>query len=67
MSVATLIIETYEKKGSLMGLMKELYTEQTSIELDTAECVRCGVEIEFATSEEFEKLVNEHVHRYPLG
>jgi hypothetical protein len=33
---------------------------------ETAECARCGVVIEFATSEEFEKLVNEHIHAYPL-
>lgn len=34
---------------------------------DTAECSKCGTVIEFATSEEFEKLVNEHIHTYPLG
>lgn len=32
--------------------------------VEIAECSKCGVEIEFATSEEFEKLVNEHVHAY---
>lgn len=37
------------------------------MELTIAECARCGTEIEFATSEEFEKLVDEHIHRYPLG
>lgn len=50
-----------------MSKMKELYTEQNSVELDFAECARCGTEIEFANEIEFEKLVNEHVHRYPLG
>ena len=34
---------------------------------DTAECSKCGVVIEFATSEEFEKLVDSHIHKYPLG
>jgi hypothetical protein len=47
-----------------MSKMKELYTEQTSVELDVAECSRCGVEIEFANEVEFEKLVNEHIHAY---
>jgi hypothetical protein len=37
------------------------------MEMTIAECARCGTEIEFATSEEFEKLVNEHIHTYPLG
>lgn len=34
------------------------------MELTVAECAKCGIEIEFATSEEFEKLVNEHEHAY---
>jgi len=37
------------------------------MELMVAECAKCGTEIEFASNEEFEKLVNEHIHRYPLG
>jgi Zn ribbon nucleic-acid-binding protein len=40
---------------------------RNKMNVEIAECAKCGVEIEFATSEEFEKLVNEHVHRYPLG
>lgn len=43
-----------------MALMKELYTESTSIEFDTAECVECGDEIQFATDDEFAKLVSAH-------
>lgn len=50
-----------------MGLMKEIYTEKTSIQIDTAECARCGDVIEFSTTEEFEQLVDSHIHRYPLG
>jgi hypothetical protein len=34
---------------------------------EIAECAKCGTVIEFATSEEFEKLVDEHIHTYPLG
>jgi ferredoxin-like protein FixX len=43
-----------------MSKMKELYTEQTTIQFDTAECVECGVEIEFADESEFAKLVSAH-------
>jgi hypothetical protein len=43
-----------------MSKMKELYIEQTSIIFDVAECVECGVEIEFADESEFAKLVSEH-------
>jgi hypothetical protein len=43
-----------------MSKMKELYTEQTSIIFDVAECAECGVEIEFATEDEFAELVSEH-------
>lgn len=35
--------------------------------ITVAECAKCGVEIEFATNEEFEQLSAEHIHRYPLG
>ena len=37
------------------------------MELTIAECAKCGIEIEFANELEFEKLVAEHIHRYPLG
>jgi uncharacterized protein with PIN domain len=52
-----------------MAKMAELHAELTTIpfELEIAECAKCGIEIVFASSEEFEKLVNEHIHRYPLG
>lgn len=43
-----------------MSKMKELFTEQTSIVFDVAECAECGDEIEFSTEDEFAKLVNEH-------
>lgn len=43
-----------------MSKMKELFTEQTSIVFDVAECVECGVEIEFATDDEFAELVSSH-------
>lgn len=50
-----------------MAKMAELFEETNYPELDTAECAKCGTEIVFATETEFEKLVNEHIHRYPLG
>ncbi len=37
------------------------------MEMTTAECAKCGDVIEFANDEQFEQLVNEHIHRYPLG
>jgi Zn ribbon nucleic-acid-binding protein len=45
-------------------MLKEM---RNKMNVEIAECAKCGVEIEFATSEEFEKLVNEHIHTYPLG
>jgi len=48
------------KERGTMSKMKELFTEQTSIIFDVAECVECGVEIEFADENEFAKLVSEH-------
>jgi hypothetical protein len=33
-------------------------------ELTFAECAKCGIEIAFASSEQFEKLVKEHEHAY---
>jgi uncharacterized protein with PIN domain len=51
-----------------MAKMAELFETLNSIpELEFAECAKCGTEISFATELEFEKLVNEHIHRYPLG
>jgi uncharacterized protein with PIN domain len=50
-----------------MAKMAELFEETTHPELEVAECSKCGTEISFATEEEFDKLVAEHVHRYPLG
>ena len=47
-----------------MSKMKELYTEQTSIQLDTAECAKCGDEIQFSTPEEFDREVSNHIHTY---
>ena len=48
--------------------MAELFEELNSIpELDTAECAKCGTVIEFANDLEFDKLVAEHIHIYPLG
>lgn len=46
--------------------MASLHAELTTIPttLEIAECARCGVEIEFSTPEEFEKLANEHIHLY---
>jgi len=34
---------------------------------EIAECAKCGTVIEFDNEIEFEKLVNEHIHTYPLG
>jgi uncharacterized protein with PIN domain len=50
-----------------MAKMAELFEEITHPELEFAECAKCGTEISFATEEEFDKLVAEHIHRYPLG
>jgi hypothetical protein len=51
-----------------MSKMAELFEELNSIpELDTAECAKCGTVIEFANDLEFDKLVAEHIHIYPLG
>jgi hypothetical protein len=47
-----------------MAKMAELFEEITHPELDTAECAKCGVEISFASEQEFEKLVAEHIHAY---
>jgi len=55
------------RKVKLMAKMAELFEETNYPELDTAECAKCGTEIVFATETEFEKLVAEHIHRYPLG
>ena len=60
MSVANAILVLSRKERDTMSKMKELFTEQTSIVFDVAECVECGVEIEFATDDEFAKLVSEH-------
>lgn len=34
---------------------------------EIAECSKCGTVIEFANEVEFDKLVNDHIHIYPLG
>ncbi len=34
---------------------------------EIAECAKCGTVIEFADEIEFAKLVDEHIHTYPLG
>lgn len=47
-----------------MSKMKELYTQENSIQFEIAECASCGDVIEFSTAEEFDKLVNEHIHTY---
>jgi len=47
--------------------MTKIISEIAYQELTFAECAKCGIEIAFASNEEFEKLVNEHIHRYPLG
>lgn len=47
-----------------MSKMKELYTENTTIQFDTAECAKCGDVIEFSTDDEFEIEVANHIHRY---
>ena len=60
MSVANAILVLSRKERDTMSKMKELFTEQTSIVFDVAECVECGVEIEFSTDDEFAKLVSEH-------
>lgn len=45
--------------------MAELFETLNSIpELDFAECSKCGTEISFASEEEFEKLIAEHIHIY---
>ena len=45
--------------------MAELFETLNSIpELDFAECAKCGIEISFATPEQFDKLVAEHIHTY---
>ena len=60
MSVANAILVLSRKERGTMSKMKELFTEQTSIVFDVAECVECGVEIEFATDDEFAELVSSH-------
>jgi len=47
-----------------MAKMAELFEELNYPELDTAECAKCGAEIIFASEQEFEKLVAEHIHIY---
>lgn len=47
-----------------MSKMKELYTENTTIQFETAECAKCGDVIEFSTTEEFDREVSNHIHRY---
>lgn len=37
------------------------------MEMTIAECAKCGTVIEFADEIEFAKLVDEHIHTYPLG
>ena len=60
MSVANAILVLSRKERGTMSKMKELFTEQTSIVFDVAECAECGDEIEFSTDQEFAKLVNDH-------
>ena len=43
-----------------MSKMAELFEELNYPELTYAECAECGVEIVFASDEEFAKLVAEH-------
>lgn len=64
MSEVSAILILYEKKGSLMGLMKEIYTNTTTIVFDSAECVECGEVIEFSTDEQFDELSTEHICYY---
>lgn len=47
-----------------MSKMKELYTQENSIQFDTAECAKCGDVIQFSTPEEFEVEVSNHIHTY---
>jgi len=50
-----------------MSKMAELFEEINYPELTLAECLKCGEEIVFSTGEQFDKLVAEHIHKYPLG